>query len=235
MSDHIAADELADAAEGLLDPADADRVSGHVATCAACKATADLLAEIPSVLAAQPAPSMPADITARLSSVVAAESERRAAGIEATTGPGALPWEARPSLGSFNEGYAKPTRSSIWYGALVAGAVAVMVGFVGFFLSSSAGLNEPQAGSPVVLTSQSLAPQLRALDHDDFSAHIFSSAWRCARQVTDGPISGIRKAVIDEGPALLVYQPRDSGTVVTVVTGCEVDSPQAGKTTVLDR
>lgn len=234
VTDHIATDELADAAEGLLDPARADIVARHVDGCAACTQTAQILEGLPAVLAAEPAPPMPAAISARLQQAVTTESERRSAGIAPTSGPGAEPWQARPSLGNFNEGFNKPGRSSLWYRALVAAAVATMVGFIGFFVSSTAGLNEPTAAQRVVLSSHSLAPQLNSLNHRGLDAHLFSAAWRCARQVTDGSVSGIRKATIDGAPAMLVYQERDNQTVVTIVTGCDSGHPEAGRTTTLD-
>jgi anti-sigma factor ChrR (cupin superfamily) len=79
VSVHITADELAEAAAGMLDPARAAAIREHVAGCAACTEVATGLSQVPGLLAAEPAPTMPDDVFARLQAVVAAESERRAA------------------------------------------------------------------------------------------------------------------------------------------------------------
>ena len=79
MSVHITADELAEAAAGMLDPARAAAISEHVAGCADCTEMATAISQVPGLLAAEPAPIMPDDVLTRLEAVVAAESERRAA------------------------------------------------------------------------------------------------------------------------------------------------------------
>ncbi len=79
MSVHITADELAEAAAGMLDPARAAAISAHVAGCADCTEMATAISQVPGLLAAEQASTMPDDVSARLEAVVAAESERRAA------------------------------------------------------------------------------------------------------------------------------------------------------------
>ena len=77
VSDHISAEELADAAEGLLAPARADVVRTHVASCPQCLQTADLLSSVTVTLSSQPAPAMPAHVSSRLDAVIAQEQTRR--------------------------------------------------------------------------------------------------------------------------------------------------------------
>ncbi|CAA9376334.1 MAG: hypothetical protein AVDCRST_MAG75-565 [uncultured Propionibacteriaceae bacterium] len=79
MSVHISADELAEAAAGLLNPARAAALSEHVAGCAYCTEMATAISQVPGLLAVESAPTMPGDVFTRLEAVVAAESERRAA------------------------------------------------------------------------------------------------------------------------------------------------------------
>ena len=79
MSVHITADELSEAAAGMLDPARAAAISEHVAGCADCTEMATALSQVPGLLAAEPAPTMPVDVFTRLEAVVAEESDRRAA------------------------------------------------------------------------------------------------------------------------------------------------------------
>lgn len=93
MSVHFTADELAEAAAGLLDPARAAAISEHGAGCADCTEMATSLSQVPRLLAAEPAPTMPDDVFTRLEAVVAAESERRAA--EGPQSPGSASEERK--------------------------------------------------------------------------------------------------------------------------------------------
>ena len=79
MTDHPTRDELADAAEGLLQPTEAAVVDVHLAGCAACRATTGAFSEVGTVLAqaALPAPVMPAAVAQRLAGVVALEQAAR--------------------------------------------------------------------------------------------------------------------------------------------------------------
>jgi hypothetical protein len=120
--------------------------------------------------------------------------------------------------------------------AAAACAFAGIVGFAGYFLSASAGLNEPQATAPAVVSSGSLGPQAHAIEQrNDLTPHRFSAAWQCARDVTDGRITAITSAVVDGQPALLVYISSAGRTTVTVVTGCGSGQPVAGASTTLPR
>ena len=110
-----------------------------------------------------------------------------------------------------------------------------MVGFGAYMISASAGLNEP----PVVaaVNSRDLGVDARALEQASggLSPHRFSQAWNCARQVTDGRITGLAASSLDGTPALLVYTESGGSTQVTVVTGCGAGAPSAGPSALLPR
>ncbi|MET9396342.1 zf-HC2 domain-containing protein [Kitasatospora sp. NPDC002965] len=70
---HPSVDELADLAEGLVEPADAaGALRRHLADCAECRETADALAEVRTLLGAAEAPPVPADVAARIDAALAA-------------------------------------------------------------------------------------------------------------------------------------------------------------------
>ena len=228
MSVHVPVDELADAAAGLLDRGRAAEIAAHLTQCPDCRRVDTDLRHVSQVLAAEPAPVMPVEVADRLATAVAAESDRR------TLAVNPRPVRRQRSLGPFR---ARPAWSSrrVVGAALAAAAAAGAVGFLGYFVSASTGLNEPTATS-VAVSSKNLGQQARALQESrDLDPHRFSAAWDCARQVTDGRITGIASAVVDGVPALLVYTRSDAVTVVTVVTGCDRGAPAAGPSTQLPR
>jgi anti-sigma factor RsiW len=218
---HLSIDELADAAEGLLDPERAAFAESHIAGCTECRAQSEALHEITGMLRTEPPLPMPEAVAHRLNNVVAAESAMR-------TDVG----KPKRTLGTFGEDLKKSSKSR-W--ALPALAAAAVVGFGAYLISSSAGLNEP----PVVAAvhSSDLGLEARALEQaaGGLSPHRFSQAWGCARKVTDGHITGLAASRVDGMPALLVYTKSDGSTLVTVVTGCATDTPSAGPSAVLPR
>jgi hypothetical protein len=119
--------------------------------------------------------------------------------------------------------------------AVAAAAVAAVVGFGAYVISSSAGLNEP----PILaaISSRDLGAQARELEQTSggLSPHRFSHAWERAREVVDQRIAGIASSTVDGVPALLVYTKSAGSTEVTVVTGCRVGTPSAGPSAVLPR
>jgi len=226
---HLTTDELADAAEGLLDPERAAFAESHIADCPDCHAQSEALRTVTATLQAEPASRMPVAVADRLNDVVAAEQARR---VEASTAKGSqldsiASQQPRVSLGTFGEDLEKP-RSRWALAALAAAAVAAVVGFGAYVISASAGLNEP----PVVaaVNSRDLGAEARALEQTSggLSPHRFSQAWGCARKVTDGRITGLATSSVDGRPALLVYTETDGSTQVTVVTGCGAGTPSAG-------
>lgn len=69
--EHLSIEILADYAEGLLGDADATSVAEHLSSCADCRAEADLLVSVSSVLAADDPGPMPAHYAARIDAVLA--------------------------------------------------------------------------------------------------------------------------------------------------------------------
>jgi anti-sigma factor RsiW len=232
---HLSIDELAEAAEGLLNPDRAAFAESHLADCAHCHAQSQALREVTATLHAAPAPVMPDAVAHRLNNVVAAESAQRAEKSDAAGGDrrSDTTWQPRATLGNFGDDLKQPARSRRALPALAAAAVALVVGFGAYVISASAGFNEP----PVVaaVSSADLGAQARALEEASggLSPHRFSQAWGCARKVTAGRITGLASSTVDGTPALLVYTKSEASTQVTVVTGCRVGMPSAGLSAVL--
>ena len=239
MSDHPSLAELADAAEGLLDPDRAASVAAHRADCSECQSHTAALAEVTARLAAVPAPPMPPDVVERLARVLAGErvpSRLRAVGSDQDDSVPVRPRTPRATLGTF--GADRPRRSvrRFLVPALVAAVVALIIGFGGYVLSATVGLNEPPVVAAISST-EDLGAQAGAVDRRiDLTPHRFSRAWQCARDVTDGRIVGIASTTVDGVPALLVYLRRGGdATEVVVVTGCGGEAPSAGRSAFVSR
>jgi len=82
---HASTEQLADLLAGVLPDAEAGSVAAHASECAECGAVRDRLAALPGVLAATPAPALPAEVADRLDAAITAESDRRAARASADT------------------------------------------------------------------------------------------------------------------------------------------------------
>jgi anti-sigma factor RsiW len=232
---HLTTDELADAAEGLLDPARAAFAESHLAGCPDCHAQSDALRAVTATLQAEPPRSMPEAVAHRLNDVVAAQQVQRAdASVMGSGRESVASRQRRATLGTFGEDLEK-ARPRWALGALAAAAVAAVVGFSTYVISASAGLNEP----PVVaaVNGRDLGADARALEQASggLSPHRFSQAWDCARRVTDGRITGLAASSLDGTPALLVYTESDGSMQVIVVTGCGADTPSAGPSALLPR
>lgn len=89
---HLSVDELADAAEGMLEPERAAFAESHLASCAECQSQSAALRNVTATLRAEPVPRMPQAVAQRLNEVVATESARR-------TGAGVLQDARRPQHG----------------------------------------------------------------------------------------------------------------------------------------
>jgi anti-sigma factor RsiW len=263
VAEHLSDDELADAAVGLVAADRAAAIEAHLAECPTCAERHAGLLEVERLLAELPAPTMPPDVAARLEAVVALEQQRRVATGPVPTGgavplagvtdltaarhpngyggpvtaPGAGPaGGTRATLGAFAGGeVARPARRHLIRTALVAAVAAVLVGFGGYVLSASVGLNEPSASAPVQISSADLAGQARRLaGGGGLSAHLFSDAWWCANRVTKGRVTGLVPAVVDGERALLVYSTDDGVRQVTIVRGCPGPGATAVKTVPLN-
>jgi hypothetical protein len=84
MNRHATLDELANLGADNLRPRKAARVNRHVATCAKCSEVSDQLSSVPAVLSSVPFPQMPASLSVRIDSVLAAEAAQRVAAEPAT-------------------------------------------------------------------------------------------------------------------------------------------------------
>jgi anti-sigma factor RsiW len=234
VADHPSIDDLADAAEGLLDPGRSRWVAEHLPGCPVCRQTAAALSQVSQTLAATPAPPMPPPVAARLGATVAAESARRASLPGASAQPVGLRSRPRPSLGRLAD-QPRPVWWRRWAPALGVVVTAAAVGSGGYVLSAAAGLNEPPVVAAVVSTGD-LASEARALQTGrDLDPHRFSRAWFCGRTATDGRITGLVRARVDGTPALLVYTRDDGSSRVTVVTGCLARRPSPAASAPLGR
>ncbi|MEU4299327.1 hypothetical protein [Kitasatospora aureofaciens] len=84
---HPSVEELADLAEGLVEPAEAARtLHRHLNGCAECRETADALAEVQALLGAVEPEPVPADVAARLDAALAEAALTETARTEATGG-----------------------------------------------------------------------------------------------------------------------------------------------------
>lgn len=230
--EHLTLDELADlAVDELPDEAPAAAAHAHLAGCAHCRAELELLradldraaAELGSWRTDGPAAAMPVTVAARLDRVLADEAETRAAGRDATVTPLRRPTPLRAPV---TASYVKQTGTvRIMLAAAMAAAV---VGFGGYVVSASAGLNEPSALSPTQIHPEALASQAESLaQRRDLDAHPFSAAWRCARKVTSGRVTGITPVYVNGEQSYLVYTRSGGVTYATLISGCDT-APTAG-------
>jgi hypothetical protein len=63
----------------------------------------------------------------------------------------------------------------------------------------------------------------------DLDPHLFSAAWRCARKVTAGRITGIAPVYVEGEQSYLVYTRSGGVTYATLVSGCDQENPTAGR------
>ncbi|HCU97136.1 MAG TPA: hypothetical protein DHU96_32255 [Actinobacteria bacterium] len=100
MRGHVGTETIAAFREDLLSRREAARVAAHLAACPQCTEVDGQLAAVTAVLAAAPAPPLPASVAARLDAALAAEIARPAApadsAVYAAPG-GAAPSHAAPS------------------------------------------------------------------------------------------------------------------------------------------
>lgn len=75
--EHLDAAVIADLDAGVLDPARTKAAEGHVRSCLVCQGVRRDLAELPSLLAAVPAPAIPAEVAARLDAAIERAAQQR--------------------------------------------------------------------------------------------------------------------------------------------------------------
>jgi hypothetical protein len=83
--------DLAEYAEGTLDPTRQSTVDQHVRDCADCTRTLADLAGLPETLAQAPVPPLPAEVADRLDRAIAAEASARAAAPSRSPDPTVVP------------------------------------------------------------------------------------------------------------------------------------------------
>jgi hypothetical protein len=136
MRGHVNAEALALCREGLLGKRRTARIDMHVSRCPRCAEVDARLDALPALLALTPVPPMPAELTARLNGVIAAEARDtapRTTGAPTTGAPRAgAPRAAEPaSSGRRPRGRPAVTRKVLAFAA----AAVVLVAGGGYLLS----------------------------------------------------------------------------------------------------
>ena len=143
MRGHVNAEALALCREGLLGKRRTARIEAHVSRCARCAEVDAGLGALPAMLALSSVPPMPAELTARLSGVIAAEARD-------TTRDTAATRDTEPASGGRRpRGRPAVTRKVLAFAA----AAVVLVAGGGYLLSrlpspSSSGSSASSAAGP---------------------------------------------------------------------------------------
>jgi|SRR5580704_3659870 hypothetical protein len=142
MSRHVSAEDLASLDLDALKPRKAAKVRAHLAGCVQCTQLNREISAVPATLASVSYPPMPEQLSARIETVLAAESSQRLSSAPATeAGRRDLPQRSRAARKPRREGWRVPGMSVLGT-RLVAGAGAlVIVGFGGYEIASHAGGN----------------------------------------------------------------------------------------------
>lgn len=168
---HPGTGELAEFRAGVTDGVRGDQVAAHLAECLECASVAERLGEVPALLASVPAPAMPADVEARITSALTAEAARRPAAPVDTTAPDAAAPDPAPADSAGSSPPPDPAiplssapqrrrparrrasrRRAVTapLGALVATAACLVLAFIGYQLSGTghpAGSSTASGGS----------------------------------------------------------------------------------------
>lgn len=242
---HLGLDELADLAVGETAADLAVAAEAHLASCTACRAEftqvqadLDLMSTSLAALDLSSAPTLdlPVTVAARLDRALAEESEARIhpVGNDHSVSADRIRDDNVVSLRQPTPLKAPATASYVKQTGflklmLVAAVAASVVGFGGYVISASAGMNEPTAISPVQVHPDGLASQASRIAEDrDIDPHFFSAAWRCARQVINGRITGITPVYSDGDETYLVYTRAGGITYARLLYGCADNAPVAG-------
>lgn len=212
MPGHFDTDALADHAEGILDPARDAQVRDHLASCGQCRDVVDQLTQVSTMLSSLPAPSMPADVSARIEASLANLQHERAGYVRgAHHGPGVS--GARGNW--FTNLFAGRPQ-------LLAGAAVLIVGliFTGGYLATAFNSNgEPPPTTETIAPmttgrtyqSATLAAQARALvaqkRHGQYTPNPSASGTidhELQRLQNPGALAGCVAAVTDHHPRRIV-------------------------------
>lgn len=117
---HIDLDTLADHAEGLLSADRATSVTAHLDSCAECRMQLADLNDLSRMLAATPAPPLPAGVAARIDSALAREAE------EAARRPADPAYQPDYGIGKVVP-ISRAQRRNRWMRGLVAAAAAAVL------------------------------------------------------------------------------------------------------------
>lgn len=158
--------DLAEYAEGTLDPTRQSAVDQHVRECADCTQTLADLAGLPETLAQAPVPPLPAEVADRLDRAIAAEASARAAAPTAPPESNVVPL--------------RPKRR--WLAPVL--AAAAVVGVIGLAVpvlnsGSDSGSDDSSAGSG---------------DSEDSGQEEFAEGGAARDQTSSGTAQGMPKA-----------------------------------------
>jgi hypothetical protein len=176
MRPHVSAETMARYRQGDLNQRRASHISTHLAGCDRCRALSQDLGGVTTLLASVSPPPMPDDLTARITSAIAAESARRSAAPQtapAPSLPAAAPQHRAPRRSRPPRVTPKLALSGLAAAAavvLVAGGIYEVVGHSGSPSSSASSsmpaaapatrsANAPMAKAPALASGPALAYQ----------------------------------------------------------------------------
>lgn len=161
MSRHASAEELASLSLSALKRRKAARIRAHLSQCAQCAQVNNELAAVPDMLASVQYPAMPADLSARVSTALSAESMQRLTSEPASeAGRRDLPRRSR-TAGQERRGWRLPGMSPRVTGLVAAAGAIVIIGGGGYEIASHSGGNVSNTASSSGATlPQSKEPSL---------------------------------------------------------------------------
>ncbi len=161
MKRHASADELADLAAGILRPRKAGKISAHLSGCAFCTDVSNQLANVSSLLATVPVAPMPANLSSRIESAIAAESAHRLAS-EPGTEAGRRDLPARDSHPRRSgQGWRVPSLSGPASRLVAAAGALVIIGAGGYEIAAHIGTASVTSGTSSSPNSAVVAPAQR--------------------------------------------------------------------------
>jgi hypothetical protein len=172
---HPDAVDLAEYAEGLLDPSELQPVEDHVRQCAECTRVLAELAALPQAMAQAPVPPLPDDVAARLDRAIASTAT------------------ARASEWSGTAAQAAPLRRSVRWLAPVASAAAVIAAIAIAIPSINSGDDSADSAGGDNSPSTALEPGGKGTTPNDVAPQAESvrlTSTHFAREIIDAYYSG---------------------------------------------